>query len=321
VGTLARGLRALRRLAWIHWSFPRALRQQSFDLLHSPSFIIPLHCPCPSVVTIHDLTYLIFPDHFEHSWRTYVRSAMPSVLARSAAIICVSEHTREDLLRFYDVPAAKVHVVYNGVDHARFRPGLPLDPQWKQGIGLRGEYLLHVGSLSHRKNIPTLLRAIAWLRDAGKWGARQLVLAGSESKGLPGADAVHQAIRDLELTHDVVLAGHVPDSVVPSLYAHAALVVMPSLYEGFGLTMLESMASGTPVLASDASCLPEIAANAALLFPEQDHHALAAAIQEVLESPSVAEQLRSRGLARAAEFSWQKTAKQTMAVYRSVAGS
>jgi glycosyltransferase involved in cell wall biosynthesis len=212
-------------------------------------------------------------------------------------------------------------VVYNGVDHARFRPGLPLDSQWKQRIGLRGEYVLHVGSLSHRKNIPTLLRAIALLRNAGTWGARQLVLAGSESPGLPGADAIHSDIRDLDLSSVTVLAGHVPDAYVPALYANAAVLAVPSLYEGFGLTVLEGMAAGVPVVASNASCIPEIAQDAALLFPPRDERALANAIQDVFDRPSLAKDLKERGLARAAHFSWQRAASETAAIYRSVAKS
>jgi glycosyltransferase involved in cell wall biosynthesis len=267
------------------------------------------------------LTYLLFPEHFDLRWRAYVRFAMPSVLKTASAVICDSEHTKRDLLKHYEVSAEKVHVIYIGVDHARFCPGIALDSQWKESVGLRDHYVLHVGSLSHRKNIPTLLRAISLLRARGKWGERQLVLAGSASPGLPGADAIHQAIRDLELSNVVVLAGQVPDMHLPALYANARLLVMPSLYEGFGLPVLEGMATGTPVVVSSASCLPEIVADAALQFSPRDHQALAAAIQDVLEHPSLADQLRARGLARAAQFNWQRTASETAAVYRSVAES
>jgi glycosyltransferase involved in cell wall biosynthesis len=317
-GTLEKGRRALQRFIWTHWDFPRTLRERRFDLLHSPSFVIPFRCPCPSVVTIHDLTYLIFPDHFNQRWRRYVSSVMPSVLKAASAIICVSEHTKHDLLKYYDVSPAKVHVVYNGVDHARFQPGIQLDTNWMNRFGLRAGYILHVGSLSHRKNIPTLLQAIATLRSQGRWGSRQFVLAGSESPGLRGADAIHQTIRDLELSHHVVLAGHVLDDALPGLYANAALLVMPSLYEGFGLTVLESMAAGTPVVASNASCLPEVAGDAALFFSPHDPQALASAINEVLEQPSLAEDLRARGVLRAKHFSWERAASETAAVYLSV---
>jgi glycosyltransferase involved in cell wall biosynthesis len=321
VSIVGTSLRAMRRLAWTHWDFPRVLRLRQFDLLHSPSFVIPLHCPCPTVVTIHDLTYLIFPEHFNSRWRTYVSSSMPSVLKSTSAVICVSEHTKQDLLKYYDVPATKVHVVYNGVDHARFRPGIALDRRWQEIVGLREDYLLAVGSLSHRKNIPTLLRAIAHLRSVGRWGRRQLVLAGAESPGLPGADAIHSDIRDLDLSSVTVLAGHVPDAYVPALYANATVLAVPSLYEGFGLTVLEGMAAGVPVVASNASCIPEIAQDAALLFPPGDERALANAIQDVFDRPSLAKDLRERGLARAAHFSWQRAASETAAIYRSVAKS
>jgi glycosyltransferase involved in cell wall biosynthesis len=313
--------RTFNDLFWYHSSLPYSLRKQGYHLFHSPAFVAPLWCPVPSVVTILDLTSRIFPDHFDPKWRTYVNSLLPRVLRSASAVICISEHTKLDLLRFYKVSSSKIHVIHNGVDHAQFHPGAGLDPNWSRQIGLREGYMLHVGTLSYRKNIPTLLRAIAHLRSRRSWGNRQLLLAGSGNSGMKGGDDVHRIIRELQLENIVVLAGYVPDEQVPGLYAHAAVVVMPSLYEGFGFPVLEGMAAGTPVVASNVSSLPEIAGDAAVLFPPHDEHALADAIEEILKNESLAAEMRKKGVARAAQFTWQHTAEETVKVYRSVAGA
>jgi glycosyltransferase involved in cell wall biosynthesis len=319
-GILARGARAVRSLAWSHGYFPHLLRKGGFDLLHSPAFVVPLRCPCPSVATIFDVSFLMFPEHYEWRWRQYLKHVMPSVLRRVSAVICISEHSRQDLLRFYDVPPGKVHVVYCGIDHERFSPAAILDPNWARSVGLTREYLLHVGTVSERKNIPMLLRALASLRSRGNLENLQLCLAGPELSVLTGASDIHRLVQELGLGETVVFTGQVPEEHLPGLYARARLVVMPSLYEGFGLPVLEGMASGAPVVASNASSLPEIAGDAALLAPPQDEAAWAEAIQSILENPMTAAELRRKGLQRARQFSWQRAASETLAVYRGIAG-
>jgi glycosyltransferase involved in cell wall biosynthesis len=317
-GSLVRGAQIARDLLWYHCCLPHSLGHTHFDVFHGPAFVLPLWCPCPSVVTVHDLTTRIFSEHFDSRWRVYVNTLMPRVLSMASAIICVSEHTKADLLRFYRLSPNKVHVIYNGVDHERFHPRGALLSESITGLGIREGYLLHVGTLSYRKNISVLLRAIAHLRSQGVWDNRQLVLAGGGHRGLKGFHEISDNIRDLQLENIVVQAGYVPDANLPGLYAHAAILVMPSLYEGFGFPVLESMAVGTPVIASNTSSLPEVSRDAAILFPPQDYQGLSAAIEEVLRNKRLAEELRWKGFARAAEFTWQRTAEQTVKVYRSV---
>jgi glycosyltransferase involved in cell wall biosynthesis len=249
----------------------------------------------------------------------YLTAMMPRVLRAVSAIICVSECTKQDLLKAYQVSAGKVHVVHNGIDHSRFHPDVTLDPQWAKQLRILDGYILHVGVFSQRKNIPVLLQAIARLRSRGKWGNRQLVLAGSEAPGIVGAAEIYDTITRLELTESVIFTGHAPDEHIPGLYANASALVMPSLYEGFGFPILESMAVGTPVVASTSSSLPEVAGDAAILVPPQDVEALAEAIEDVVENRTIAEELRRKGLIRASQFSWERTAEQTVAVYRAVA--
>jgi glycosyltransferase involved in cell wall biosynthesis len=318
---MTRGLRAGADLFWTHAYLPNLLRKGGFDLLHAPAFIAPTASPCPVVITVHDVTYLLYPSHFSGWWAAYLKLVMPPAVKSAAAIICGSEHSKRDIVKAYGIGSDKVRVVPYGVDHERFHPGATLERQWAQALGIRDGYVLHVGVFSHRKNIPTLLRAFAHLRSKKNWATRQLVLAGSEVPGVTGASEIYQTIRNLDLAESVVLTGHVPDEHIPGLYAHARVVVVPSLYEGFGFPVLESMAVGTPVVASNTSSLPEVAGDAAILVPPEDEHALANAIQDLIENPSIAEQLCRKGLARARQFTWQRAASETIAIYRDVANS
>jgi glycosyltransferase involved in cell wall biosynthesis len=315
-GLISRGLGTVASLLWTHAYLPRLVGKIHVDLLHAPAFIAPATAtPCPVVVTVHDITYLLFPSHFSRWWVTYMQMVMPPAMRSAAAIICGSEHSKRDIATTYSIAPGKVHVVPYGVDHERFHPGVTLDRGWADSLGIRAGYVLHVGSFSYRKNIPTLLRAIARLRSKGKWENRQLVLGGSPDVSMKGAHEVFETIQKLGL-NSVVLTGHIPEQHIPGLYAGAAALVIPSLYEGFGLPVLEAMAAGTPVVASNTSSLPEVAAGAAFLVPPEDELALTAAIEDVLENRATADELRRNGLERARQFSWQRTAEETVAVYR-----
>ncbi|HEV2965203.1 MAG TPA: glycosyltransferase family 1 protein [Candidatus Angelobacter sp.] len=317
-GILARAHRAVRGIFWNHLYFPYLLRKERFDLVHSPAFVVPFGCPCPSVVTILDLSFLMFPKQFEQRWQTYVKNIMPSVLKTVSGVICISEHSKEELLRSYKISPSLVHVVYCGIDHDRFHPGIDLDRDWARSVGLHKDYVLHVGTLSQRKNIPLLLRAVAALRSRNKFQNYQLVLAGPELPVLQGGAEIHETIRTLGLQDIVVLTGHVADERLPGLYAQAKLLVMPSLYEGFGLPVVESMAAGTPVVASNSSSFPEVAGDAALLVPPNNEQAFVNAMDEVLRNPCTAEELRRKGLERSRQFSWRRSATETIAVYRRI---
>jgi glycosyltransferase involved in cell wall biosynthesis len=318
-GMAARAARGLARLAWNHWYVPRTIRKQRFDVFHGPAFILPVPCPCPSVVTVHDVSFRLFPEYFERRWLAYITSMMPKMLESVSAVITVSRQAKSDLLGLYKIPEEKVHVVYNGIDHTRFNPEARLDPAWAASAGLRNGYVLHVGEISDRKNICTLLRAIYALRSQGKWSDRQLVLVGPETPGMTGAEDVHKTIRELDLSGIAVLLGRIDHAHVPGVYAGASLLAMPSLYEGFGLPVVESMAVGTPVVASNVSSLPEVAGDAAILFPPRDEQALAQAIDGILTKPNVAAEMKARGLIQARKFAWRQSALETKEVYRSIA--
>jgi glycosyltransferase involved in cell wall biosynthesis len=320
-GFAAAATRTAGDLLWTHACLPALVWKHGADLLHSPAFVAPIVASCPVVITIHDVTYLLYPSHFANWWTTYLKIVMPPAVRSAAAIICGSENSKRDIAKAYGIAFDRVRVVPYGVDHERFHPRATLDQQWAQALGIRDGYVLHVGTFFYRKNIPTLLRAVALLRDKGKWGERQVVLAGSQNLSLKGTPEVFATIRELDLSGYVVLTDHIPSEYVPGLYAHASMLVMPSLYEGFGFPVLEAMAVGTPVVCSDTSSLPEVAGDAAILFSPHDQDALANAIEKVMQNPSLAEQLRRKGFVQARQFTWQRTAEQTIAIYREVAGS
>jgi glycosyltransferase involved in cell wall biosynthesis len=312
---IGRKLKFLGNLAWTHTGLPLHLRKGNFDVLHSPAYIAPVKAPCPVVITVHDITYLLYPSHFAAWWRHYMKSVFPLTIRAAGAIICGSEHSKGDLLATYKLPPSKVHVIPYGVDQ-KFHPGAVLDPAWATQAGIRDGYVLHVGGFVERKNIPTLLQAIARLRDRGQWRGRQLVLAGAESPGMMGSARIHQTIAELALSSSIVLPGRIPDEHLPGLYSQASLVVMPSLYEGFGFPVLEAMAAGTPVIASNTSSLPEVAGDAAILISPSDRDAWAEAITRILATASLAAELRRKGLEQARQFTWQRAASETVKVYR-----
>ncbi len=267
-----RALQSAGNLAWMHARLPVLLRRSRVDLLHSPAFLAPIFCPCPKVITVHDVSYLLYPSHFAGRWVTYMRSIMPATLRSSAAIICGSEHSKSDIVKAYSLSPDKVRVIPYGVDHNKFAPAVTLDQDWARSVGIHKDY----------------------------------------------PQEIHQTIRDFDLHDVVVITGHVPNDKLPGLYRQAKLLAMPSRYEGFGFPVLESMATGTPVVASNTSSLPEIAGDAAILFPAQDEQALASAIDDVLTNRTLADELRSKGLIRAQEYTWQRAASETVAVYRSI---
>jgi glycosyltransferase involved in cell wall biosynthesis len=319
--TTAAVLRTARNLMWTHVHLPILLWRNRPDLLHAPAIVAPVISPCPVVITIHDISYLLYPSHFARWWVAYLRSVMPPAVKSAVAVICGSENSKRDIVRAYGAACDKVHVVPYGIDHERFHPRATLDREWAKDLGIRDGYVLHVGTFSYRKNIPVLLQAVARLRARGKWQGRQVVLAGLGNTALKGGQQILDSIRELDLGGDVVLTGRTPDEHMPGLYAHASMLIMPSLYEGFGFPVLEAMASGTPVICSNTSSLPEVGGDAALYFSPHDPDTLAGAIADLIQNPVLVEQTRLRGIERASRFTWQKTAEQTAAIYRNVARS
>jgi glycosyltransferase involved in cell wall biosynthesis len=293
----------LERAALAVELWPRRL-----DLLHSPDFIPPLDGRWRSVITVHDLTFLHYPEFLTAESRRYYNGQIRAAVRRADAILADSRATRDDLVALLGVPEGEITVIHLAPD-AGFAPQPPEAVRAaRQRHGLPGEYLLFVGTLEPRKNVDGLLRALALLPQAPP-----LVLAGRSGWLF---DATRALIAELELGGRVHLLEDFPSGDLPALYSGAAALVLPSHYEGFGLPALEAMACGTPVVIADRASLPEIAGEAALRVQPNDPASIAQAVERVLTDTACRETLRSRGLARAQEFSWRRTAEETLAVYR-----
>lgn len=282
------------------------------DLFHATDVTLP-KLAMPSVLTVYDLTPMLFPQFHARLNRWYQRMTLPKMLTRAAAVIAISQKTKDDLVRSFQVDPARIHVTMLGVDHTRFasQPKEEALAQVHAATGIEAPYVLAVGTLEPRKNLMALLHAYATLPPS----TPPLVLTGSQGWG----DQVLTAmVEQLQLKERVRFTGYVADEVLPALYAAAELFVYPSLYEGFGLPVLEAMACGVPVITSQTSSLPEVTGDAAVLVDPRRSDQIATAIQTLLASPAQCRALREAGLARAHTFSWAKCAGETLNVYRHV---
>jgi glycosyltransferase involved in cell wall biosynthesis len=301
--------RAPVRVLWEQFIQPWALRRIGADLVHGPVFVGPLLAPCPVVVTIHDLSFIRFPDLFRPANRLYLTVLTRLSARRARRLIAVSTHAAAESTRLLGVPSDRIDVVYHGVDPV-FRP-LPAAEiaDFRQRRGLPKRFVLFVGTLEPRKNLVRLVEAFARVRD----GQVRLVLAGGRGWL---TDELFATVEVLGLGEEVVFPGYVVNDELPLWYNAATVLAYPSVYEGFGLPVLEAQACGTPVLTSNTSSLPEAAGDAALMVDAYDVDALAAGLNRLLTDEPLWHQLRERGLAHAEQFSWPRTAQETVCVYR-----
>jgi len=293
-------------------------KRHKLDIVHDPTGVTPFLFGAGgarTVVTVHDVFAWSCPGTSTLLDTLIYRYWLPRVLPRVDAVITVSQVSKLDIARYLRIPQSKIHVIYEGVD-SRYRP-LPEEQvsQVTARYRLPKGYIFFVGSVEKRKNLHRLLQAYARLLEVGE--SRPLVIVGVTSRRYPEID---EALRQLRLESHVFFTGYVPDADLPALYSGADLFVFPSLYEGFGLPPLEAMACGTPVVCSNAASLPEVVGDAGLLVDPYDVEGLAEAMHRVLTDADLREELRRRGLARARQFTWERTARETVAVYREVCG-
>jgi glycosyltransferase involved in cell wall biosynthesis len=301
---------ALRRLkappiAWKHVALPLALLRDQIDVFHSPTSTLPLLAPCRQVVTVHDLFAAVDPTWFPPRVARQLRATQRRAAHAAHTVIAVSETTRHDLVERFNVPLAKIRVVYNGVDHALFQPRAVDAERIARQYGVPHPFILCVGSLMPWRNGPRLLEAAARLGMGLLFVGRDIW--GTDPTARLAAERGWDWVR---------FAGYVDDDALPDLYAAARVFAYPSLYEGFGIPPLEAMACGTPVVASTAGALPEVLRDAALLVDPRSTSALAEALDAAARDPG---DLRQRGLRRAARFDWATTAEQTWQVYQATA--
>jgi len=291
------------------------------DLFHSPDFLLPPLRHGRAILTVHDLSFRRLPECADAALAAYLNRAVPPSIQRADLILADSLSTKADLVELLGVPAAKIEVLYPGVGdtYQPVRDETTLAAV-RQKYNLPDNFVLFVGTIEPRKNLPTLLQAWAHCnlqsgpRTAPRLGAicNKLVIAGG--KGWLYAETF-ATVERLGLSGDVVFLGYVPEADLPALYSLARLFVFPSLYEGFGLPPLEAMACGTPVICAHTSSLPEVAGDAALLVDPLDADGLAAAMQQALGDEGLRARLVERGLRQAARFTWRAAAQQLLAIY------
>jgi glycosyltransferase involved in cell wall biosynthesis len=289
-------------------AFPALARREGAALAHLHYFLPP-RLGCPAVVTVHDISYDRAPELFSRRDRVLFRFVRGS-LRRAARVIAVSEFTRADVCDRYGLDPGKVVAIANGVGE-RFRPLPDAEARVRDRFGIDRPYVLCVGALQPRKNVPLAIEAYA--RLMGRGTECELVIAGGDRGGRLD---VLDAILRTRLTGRVHMLGHVEDQEMPALYSAARALVFPSLYEGFGLPALEAMAAGTPVIASNTTGLAEVVGDAGLTVDPRSADAFADALGRVLGDDGLRDRLAAAGRARAAEFTWVRTAAATAAVYR-----
>lgn len=299
---------------WRQLVLPSLLKRYEIDVCFFTNFVVSVLSSCPMVLTIHDLSFKLFPR--THSLRNVIwaRSLVPVSVNRSRRIIAVSNNTKLDLLRLMNVNSDKISVIYEGAS-SQFRPEPAVDDgEVLSHYRIKKPYVLFVGTLEPRKNLTALIRS--FYKVSRTRADVNLVLAGRRGWM---AQAIFDEVEKRDLLSRVHITGYVRDRHLSALYRQADAFIYPSLYEGFGLPPLEAMASGTPVIVSRGSSLPEVVGDAGLYVNPLDIDELAVAMEKVLGNRNLAADLVEKGLQRAGGFSWQRAAGETLEILREVA--
>jgi glycosyltransferase involved in cell wall biosynthesis len=302
--------------SWTQWwdqvTLPRALARDRITVFLSPYYKGPVRAPCPVVLTIHDLYFINYPGRHRPVYEAIVTRAARLYASRATAIISDSEYSKRAIVDRLAVRSAKVSVIPVALGR-EFKPA-SLTAAARSRYGLTSPYVLYVGNFNPHKNIPRLVRAFGLLPGPVR-SRHSLVLAGGYGDGRP---ELARLADSLGLTDRVVFPGRIDDADLPALYSEAAVYVAPSLEEGFGLTVLEAMACGAPVVSSSRAALPEAVGDAALLFDAVQEREIASVLARVLSDTALAEDLRRRALARAGLYTPTQTTGRVLALLRDV---
>jgi glycosyltransferase involved in cell wall biosynthesis len=296
---------------WTHLRLSWEMLRRPPGVLFVPSHVVPLRHPRRTVVTVHDLGYLEYPQAHTRFSRLYLHLSTLFSGKSARRVIAISETTKRDLVKHYHVPPRKIIVI----NHGRDSIFAPVDDEARRAeiaakYGIQAPYCIHVGTLQPRKNLGLLVEAWDILRG-GMERPPQLLLAGKRGWLY---ESLFDMVEARGLTELVRFADYVERDDLPALYSGALALTFPSLYEGFGLPPLEAMSCGTPVIASTATSLPEVVGDAGLLLEPHDPHPWAEAVQRLMLDPALQAELRRKGLERASGFTWERCARQTLQV-------
>jgi glycosyltransferase involved in cell wall biosynthesis len=301
----------IARLRFDHYRLAEIAREERLDLLHCTKSFVPAGLTCPSIATIYDVIFLKRPENYPLGFRLYWNHALPASMARAGAVIAMSEATARDVESLLPAARGKVHAVRTGVNPSAFAPTHAEAERLRDRRAVRSPYFLYAGNITRRKNVPVLLDAFESVR---RQIPATLVLAGALEFG--GGEVLERIRRGAE---GVSYLGRVADDELAALYQGALAFVYPSQDEGFGLPILEAMASRVPVITTTGGALPEAAGDAAVLVTPGSAGELAEAMKRVAGDAALRTALIGKGLARVAEHTWARTASQTVQVYEKAA--
>lgn len=308
-----------RRIYWENVELPNRAKKDRVEILHVPAFSPPFVKFSKLVVTVHDLIGKVFPNQLGLASRWYWRNWLPYAVHRADRIIADSENTKRDLMRHLKVPEEKISVIYPS-GHEGFSAdvnGAALNAL-KKGLGIRGKYFLCVGTIEPRKNLLCALQAYNQFLRKKRDSCYQLIVVGS--KDFAHGKAFKEVIQQVSgNTNSIVFTGYLEHDDLNRLYCGAEAFLFPSLYEGFGIPVLEAMASGVPVLSSNRSSLPEVGGDAVYPVDPTDIEGMAQGMSLLAEDSALRRQLVDRGFQQIKKFSWHKTAQEVVQVYESLA--
>jgi len=298
------------------FKIPLSLAREGVRLVHEPHYVLPPLLRCRSVVTIHDCIHLMFPEYLPNKLaHLYAKGSMWTASKKADRILTVSEASKKDILRFFDVPPDKVEVIYNAIDERFLAPANPERMDLvRQRYQLDHPFILYVGNIKPHKNLERLIDAFGRARTQGPEHLK-LIIIGDEISKYP---ALRQSVHKHKLDKHVRFLGFQPMETLAAFYRLARAFVFPSLYEGFGLPPLEAMACGTPVVTSNVSSLPEVSGGAALLVDPHDEDAIADAILRAVTDEPLRAELIEKGLLNVRTFSWKQSVKKIHDIYMQV---
>ena len=310
------GARPWRMSVWLAHKFGISLDRAlpRVDLFHATEHLLPPLENTKTVFTLHDLIFQFFPEYHLPLNRWFLVNVMPLFLRRADAIIAVSECTKRDAIRFYNLPPEKITVIYEGINPA-LRPvkDKTLINQARSRYAQNQRFILFLGTIEPRKNIIALVDALHVLQSRGL--PHRLLVAGRKGWLF---QTTFDHVKQSGMESAVTFLDFVPDDDLRALFAACDAFVFPSFYEGFGLPPLEAMACGAPVICSSTSSLPEVVGNAAMLVDPRNVGEIADAIERVITRPALGDEMRAKGFSQAARFSWERAARETLEVYANV---
>ncbi len=307
----------VEKLFWEQLIAPAAARKAGVDLFHVPYFAPPLFPRTPGVITIHDVIPQRLPIYRAGTKTKTYMELVAHAAHKATLIITVSQHAKQDMIDALKLPAELIRVIYEAAGD-EYKP--ITDPavlaEVRARYGLNERYILYVGGLDQRKNVPQLVRAFAHLYQQIHDPTLQLLIAGNpDRQSGPLFPDPRPVAADLGMTGQVIYR-YIEEEDKPAIYSGASVFVFPSLYEGFGLTPLEAMSCGAPVICSNRTSLPEVVGDAAISLDPDDIHKMVEAMSGVLTNSELQADLHARSLQRAAQFNWHRTAAETIAVYK-----